>query len=235
MLSMQFVFLSSKSIAISTGVFRQSVWGVLSLTLENDTYPGVRMKSNHLNGKTVAILATEGFEQVELEQPKEALENAGAKTVVIAPEAGTKDGKIKGWDKTKWGDTVKVDMPLSEADASDFDMLVLPGGVMNPDKLRMEPDAVSLVKEFVAQGKPVAAICHGPWLLIEADVVRGSTMTSWPSLQTDLRNAGGNWVDEEVVEDDGLITSRKPEDIPAFSRKLIEVLEAEESEYRKAS
>jgi protease I len=193
------------------------------------------MKSNHLNGKTVAILATEGFEQVELEQPKEALENAGAKTVVIAPEAGTKDGKIKGWDKTKWGDTVKVDMPLSEADASDFDMLVLPGGVMNPDKLRMEPDAVSLVKEFVAQGKPVAAICHGPWLLIEADVVRGSTMTSWPSLQTDLRNAGGNWVDEEVVEDDGLITSRKPEDIPAFSRKLIEVLEAEESEYRKAS
>jgi len=193
------------------------------------------MKSNRLMGKTVAILATEGFEQVELEQPKEALENAGAKTVVIAPEAGTKDGKIKGWDKTKWGDTVKVDMPLSEADASDFDMLVLPGGVMNPDKLRMEPDAVSLVKEFVAQGKPVAAICHGPWLLIEADVVRGNTMTSWPSLQTDLRNAGVNWVDEEVVEDDGLITSRKPEDIPAFSRKLIEVLEAEEIEYRKAS
>ena len=193
------------------------------------------MKSNHLNGKTVAILATEGFEQAELEQPKEALENAGAKTEVIAPEKGIKDGKIKGWDKTKWGDTVKVDMPLSEADASDFDMLVLPGGVMNPDKLRMEPDAVSLVKEFVAQGKPVAAICHGPWLLIEADVVRGHTMTSWPSLQTDLRNAGVNWVDEEVVEDDGLITSRKPEDIPAFSKKIIEALVQAEAQYRKAS
>jgi len=193
------------------------------------------MKSNQLMGKTVAILATEGFEQAELEQPKEALENAGAKTVVIAPEKGIKNGKIMAWDKTKWGDTVKVDMQLSDADATDYDMLVLPGGVMNPDKLRMDQDAVDFVKEFVAEGKPIAAICHGPWLLIEADVVRGRTMTSWPSLQTDLRNAGADWVDEEVVEDDGLITSRRPDDIPAFNRKMIEVLEARGEQYRKAS
>jgi protease I len=193
------------------------------------------MRSNQLRGKTVAILATEGFEQAELEQPKEALENAGAKTVVIAPEKGIKNGKIMAWDRSKWGDTIKVDMQLSDADASDYDMLVLPGGVMNPDKLRMDQDAVDFVKEFVAEGKPIAAICHGPWLLIEADVVRGRTMTSWPSLQTDLRNAGVNWVDEEVVDDDGLITSRKPDDIPAFNKKMIEVLSSDAMQYRKAS
>jgi len=193
------------------------------------------MKNNRLMGKRVAILATEGFEQTELEMPKEALENAGATTVVIAPEKGIKDGKIKGWDKTKWGDAVKVDKVLDEAYPVDYDMLVLPGGVMNPDKLRADEMAVRFVKNFAQQGKPIAAICHGPWTLIEAGVVSGKTMTSWPSLKTDLTNAGAAWVDEEVVEDTGLITSRKPDDIPAFNKKIIELLAGEAVFYRKAS
>ena len=191
------------------------------------------MRSNELKGKRIAILATEGFEQAELEKPKEALENAGARTDVIAPESGIKNGKIRAWDKTRWGDTIPVDVALNEAEPDDYDMLVLPGGVMNPDKLRMDVDAVNFVTEIAARGIPIAAICHGPWTLIEADLVRGRMMTSWPSLQTDLRNAGADWVDEEVVEDDGLITSRKPADIPAFNRKMIEVLGA--MQYRKAS
>ena len=180
-------------------------------------------QSGTLNGMHIAILATQGFEQVELTKPKEALEKAGAKVDVIAPASGIKSGKIKGWDMKDWGDSVKADLELSQAKADSYDALVLPGGVMNPDKLRMDPQAVTFVKSFVSAGKPIAAICHGPWTLIEADAVRGKTMTSWPSLQTDLRNAGANWVDQEVAEDKGLITSRKPDDIPAFNQRMIEV------------
>lgn len=173
-----------------------------------------------LAGKKVAILATEGFEQVELTEPKKALEQAGATTEVIS----LKPGEIKGWKFTEWGDSVKVDRTVDEADVEDYDLLVLPGGVQNPDKLRMNDDAVAFVGDFLDSGKPVGAICHAPWTLIEADVVEGRKMTSWPSLQTDLENAGAEWVDEEAVVDGNLITSRKPDDIPAFNKKLIEAL-----------
>lgn len=172
---------------------------------------------NTLAGKKIAILATDGFEQSELEKPKKALEEAGAQTQVVSP----KDGKIKGWDTTDWGREVKVDVPLKSADPSQFDALLLPGGVQNPDKLRMDPDAVRFVKSFFDQGKPVAAICHGPWMLVETGAARGRSITSWPSLKTDIRNAGGTWVDEEVVTSDGVVTSRKPDDIPAFNREMI--------------
>jgi protease I len=171
-----------------------------------------------LSGKKVAILATDGFEQVELTEPKKALESAGATTQVVSP----KSGEIKGWKFKEWGDKIKVDKTLDEAKPSDYDALVLPGGVMNPDHLRMEPKAVQFVKEFVQSGKPVAAICHGPWTLIEAGVVRGKKMTSWPSVKTDLKNAGANWVDEKVVIDGQFVTSRKPDDIPDFNKALIE-------------
>lgn len=180
-------------------------------------------QSGKLKGLRVAIVATEGFEQVELTKPKEALEEAGARVEVISPKAGIKSGKIKGWNMTDWGDSVKVDVELSEAKEGNYDALVLPGGVMSPDKLRMDPQAVAFIKSFVKNKKPVAAICHGPWTLIEADAVRGKKMTSWPSLQTDLKNAGAQWVDEEVVEDNGLVTSRKPDDIPAFNQRVIEL------------
>jgi len=175
--------------------------------------------SNELQGKKVAILATDGFEQAELTDPKRDLEEAGATAHVIS----IKPGEIKGWDKTDWGKSVKVDKSLDQADARDYDILVLPGGQINPDKLRMDEKAVAFVKEFVESGKVTAAICHGPWTLIEADVVAGKTMTSWPSLKTDLRNAGADWVDREVVVDRNIVTSRKPEDIPAFSKKIIEL------------
>jgi protease I len=175
-----------------------------------------------LNGKKVAILATDGFEQVELTDPKKNLEEAGAAVTVLSLKA-TPD-EIKGWDKTDWGKKVKVDGQVSEADPAQFDALVLPGGQINPDKLRIDQDAVSFVKRFVATGKTTAAICHGPWVLIEADVVKGKTMTSWPSVHTDLKNAGANWVNQEVVVDGQFITSRKPEDIPAFSREIIKAL-----------
>jgi protease I len=171
-----------------------------------------------LRGKKIAILATDGFEQVELTEPRKALDLAGAQTVVVSPKAG----QIKGWKFKEWGDAVKVDRTLDEARAEEFDALLLPGGVMNPDRLRMEPKAVAFVQRFCDAGKIVAAICHGPWLLVEAGVVEGKTITSWPSLKTDIRNAGGNWVDKEVVADSQFITSRKPDDIPAFSRTLIE-------------
>ncbi|HZY61364.1 MAG TPA: type 1 glutamine amidotransferase domain-containing protein [Edaphobacter sp.] len=180
-------------------------------------------QSGTLNGMRVAILATQGFEQVELTKPKEALEKAGAKVEVISPASGIKSGKIKGWNHTDWGDSIKSDVELSQAKESNYSALMLPGGVMNPDKLRMDPQAVAFVKSFVSAGKPIAAICHGPWTLIEADAVRGKTMTSWPSLQTDLRNAGAKWVDQEVAEDHGLVTSRKPDDLPAFNQRMIEV------------
>jgi protease I len=176
------------------------------------------MANNNLNGKRVAILATDGVEQAELTEPRKALDQAGAKTFVISP----KSGKIKGWQHDHWGDEIPVDQTLDNANADTFDALMLPGGVMNPDRLRMNEKAVQFVHRFFEQGKPVAAICHGPWMLVEADVVRGRTVTSWPSLQTDLRNAGADWVDREVVTDEGLVTSRKPDDIPAFSAKMIE-------------
>ncbi|RRA47376.1 type 1 glutamine amidotransferase domain-containing protein [Acidipila sp. EB88] len=176
--------------------------------------------AQELAGKTVAILATDGFEQVELTEPKKALEAAGATTHVLS----LKDGEIKGWKFTDWGESVKVDKLVSEASPDDYDMLVLPGGVQNPDKLRVDNAAVAFVGEFFDSGKPIGAICHAAWTLIEADVVDGLTVTSWPSLETDLENAGAEWVDEEVVVDANLITSRKPDDLPAFNAKLIEVL-----------
>ena len=172
----------------------------------------------------VAILATDGFEQSELLEPKKALDKAEVETEIIAPKSGT----IRGWNKKEWGDEVLVTKSLEQADAEEYDALVLPGGVMNPDHLRMNPKAVEFVKSFVASGKPVAAICHGPWTLIEADAVRGKTVTSWPSLQTDLRNAGANWVDKEVVRDGQFIFSRKPDDIPAFNKAILDALEAQE-------
>lgn len=177
------------------------------------------MATGNLQGKKIAILATDGFEQVELLEPRKALDEAGAQTQVVSP----KDGKIKGWNTKDWGKEVQVDIPLKSAKPEEFDALLLPGGVMNPDHLRMDPQAVEFVKHFTDAGKPVAAICHGPWTLIEAGAVRGKTMTSWPSLKTDLRNAGANWVDKEVVADGTIVTSRKPDDIPAFNREMIRV------------
>jgi len=171
-----------------------------------------------LNKKKVAILVANGFEQVELAEPKRALEEAGATTHIVSPETGT----VLGWQHTNWGDKFPVDVALNQASADDYDALLLPGGVMNPDKLRMNPKAVQFVHAFFEAHKPVAAICHAPWTLIDAGVVKGRTMTSYPSLRTDLRNAGATWVDQEVVVDNGLVTSRKPDDIPAFNRKLIE-------------
>jgi protease I len=176
------------------------------------------MAQKTLTGKRVAILATDGVEQEELTRPRDALEAAGANTSVVSP----KTDQIKAWQHGTWGDKIAVDVPLSSAKADDFDALMLPGGVMNPDRLRMDPKAVEFVRSFFAKGKPVAAICHAPWMLVEADVVRGRTITSWPSLRTDLKNAGADWVDREVVTDEGLVTSRKPDDIPAFNRKMIE-------------
>ncbi len=174
--------------------------------------------SESLKGRKVAILATDGFEQSELIEPRKALDHAGAKTVVIAP----KSGAIKGWKAKNWGDDVAVDVPLDKASPDDYDALLLPGGVLNPDRLRTESKAVSFVRAFFDSEKPVAAICHGPMMLIEADVLRGRRLTSWPSLKTDIRNAGGEWSDAEVIVDRGLVTSRKPDDIPAFNRKMIE-------------
>ena len=174
--------------------------------------------NNKLDGIKVAILATDGFEQSELFEPKKALEEAGAKVSIVSLEAG----EIKGWNHKEWGDSIAVDLTVADANAEDFDALELPGGVMNPDKLRMDEKAVQFVKSFFDAGKPVAAICHAPWTLIEAGVVRGRTVTSWSSLRTDLENAGAKWVDQEVVTDNGLVTSRKPDDIPAFNKKMIE-------------
>lgn len=171
-----------------------------------------------LSGKKFAILATDGFEQSELFEPKKALEDAGAQTEIVSNH----EGEIKGWNHKDWGETIKVDKLVSSVDARDYDGLVLPGGVMNPDTLRMDPQAVAFVNMFVSVGKPVAAICHSPWLLVEANVVNGRKLTSWPSLQTDIRNAGGEWVDEQVVVENGLVTSRKPDDLPAFCQKMIE-------------
>lgn len=171
-----------------------------------------------LQGKTIAFLATDGFEQVELTEPWKAVEDAGGQPVLVS----LKSGKIQGVHHDKPGDQFKVDQVVKDVDAADFDGLMLPGGVFNPDALRMDNDAVEFVREFFQQGKPVAAICHGPWTLVEAGVVEGRTLTSWPSVKTDIRNAGGNWVDEECVVDQGLVTSRNPDDLPAFNKKMVE-------------
>jgi protease I len=171
-----------------------------------------------LDQKKICILVEEGFEQVELTEPRKALEEAGAKTETVSP----REGKVRGWNRTEWGEEIPVDVPLTSASADRYDALLLPGGVMNPDKLRRNPYAQNLVKSFFDAHKPVAAICHGPWTLIDAGVVSGRRLTSYPSIQTDLKNAGAEWVDQEVVVDDGLITSRKPDDIPAFNRAMIE-------------
>ena len=173
---------------------------------------------NELRGKRIAALVDDGFEQVELTEPKQALENAGARVDIVSPQPQ----KVKGWEHTKWADEFPVDRRLDSVTAGEYDALLLPGGVMNPDRLRMNQRAVAFVKAFAESGKPIAAICHGPWTLIDAGVVRGRTMTSWPSLATDLRNAGANWVDQECVNDNGLVTARKPADIPAFNKKMIE-------------
>jgi len=172
-----------------------------------------------LEGKKVAALVARGFEQVELLQPREALEKAGAMVDVVSPET---NGKVRGWNHTDWGEDVDVDVTLDEAVSTNYDALLLPGGVMNPDILRTIPQAVQFTREFFDAGKPIAAICHGPWTLVEADVVRGLRVTSWPSLETDLENAGAEWTDNEVVVDRGIVTSRRPDDIPAFNDKMIE-------------
>ncbi len=174
--------------------------------------------AQELNGKKIAILVADGFEQVEMTEPRKALMEAGAQTVLISPA----QGKVKAVQHDDPGDTFPVDLALDQAQPGDYDGLLLPGGVANPDKLRVIPQAVRFAKAFFDAGKPVAAICHGPWLLVEAGEVKGRTLTSWPSLQTDIRNAGGDWVDEPVMTHRGLTTSRKPDDIPAFNKKMIE-------------
>jgi protease I len=171
-----------------------------------------------LKGKRVAILVTHGFEQVELTEPRKALQEAGATAHVVSPA----EGRVKGWNFTQWGEELPVDVPLAQARADDYDALLLPGGVMNPDQLRIDLKALAFVKPFFDARKPVAVICHGPWTLIDAGVVRGRRMTSWPSVRTDLKNAGADWVDEAVVVDQGLVSSRKPDDIPQFNAKMIE-------------
>lgn len=171
-----------------------------------------------LRGVRVAILATDGFEPSELLEPRKALDDAGAQTYIVSPRAG----RIRGWHERDWGEEIQVDLTIEEARDHDFDALMLPGGMMNPDRLRMTPSAVSFVRSFVDATKPIAAICHAPWMLIEAECVRGRRVASWPSLRTDLANAGATWVDEAVVHDGDLVTSRRPGDIPAFNREMIQ-------------
>lgn len=182
-----------------------------------------------LNGKKVAILVAEGFEQSEMVEPRKALEQAGAQTEIVSPA----EGEVQGWNHFDKGDRFHVDVPVEAANAEQYDALLLPGGVANPDQLRANPRAVQFVRKFFDACKPVGVICHGPWTLIEAGVVKGRTLTSWPSLKTDLSNAGAKWVDEEVVVDQGLVSSRKPADLPAFSRKLVEEI-AEGAHVRSA-
>jgi protease I len=174
--------------------------------------------ADKLSGKKVAILAADGFEEVELTKPRKALNDAGAKTSVVSIKAG----KIQGMNHADKGATVDVDLTLEDAKPQEFDALLIPGGLMNPDTLRSTDEAVEFVRHFFRQGKPVAAICHAPWVLIDAEVVSGRTITSWPAIKTDVRNAGATWVDQDVVVDNGLVTSRKPDDIPAFNEKMIE-------------
>jgi protease I len=172
-----------------------------------------------LDNLKVAVLVADGFEQSEMAEPRRALDQAGAQTVLIS----LKPGEVRAWSQANWGASFPVDRVLNDVRADEFDALLLPGGVLNPDKLRMAKDAVDFVKAFGDAGKPIAAICHGPWTLINAGIAKGKRMTSWPSLETDLRNAGAHWVDEEFVVDGNVVTSRKPDDIPAFSRAMIEL------------
>ena len=171
----------------------------------------------NLNGMKVAILIEEGFEEVEMTKPRKALDDAGAKTSIVSP----KDTTVRAWDMTDWSKEYSVDVRLDQARPEDFDALLLPGGVINPDKLRMQPKAVAFAKAFFDAGKPVAAICHGPWTVIETGYARGRRIACWPSLKTDLRNAGAEWMDQEAVRDGNLVSSRKPDDIPAFNREMI--------------
>ena len=175
-----------------------------------------------LAGRKIAILLTDGFEQVEMVEPRKALENAGAETVLVSP----REPEVQGWLHFEKGDRFRVDTPLHSARAGDYDALLLPGGVANPDQLRAIPEAVQFVRAFLNAKKPVAAICHGPWMLIEANGVKGHILTSWPSLKTDIQNAGGEWHDREVIADGGIVTSRKPEDLPAFNRAMVEEFSA---------
>jgi protease I len=174
---------------------------------------------NKLQDSKIAILVADGFEQVEMTEPRKALDEAGARTVLIS----LKSGQVQGMDHDEKGDSFNVDKTLESVTAQEFDALLLPGGVANPDKLRMVPAAVQFVSSFVSEGKPIAAICHGPWMLVESGAVKGATVTSWPSLKTDVTNAGGSWVDREVVVDRMLVTSRKPDDIPAFNKEMLEL------------
>ena len=174
--------------------------------------------ARQLDGKKVAILVTDGFEQVEMTKPREALDEAGAETKIVS----LKPGKIQGMHHADKGDKFDVDLTLDVARPEEFDALLIPGGLINPDALRSNDDALEFARHFFREGKPVAAICHGPWVLIDAGVVRGRTLTSWPAIKTDVKNAGGKWINEEVVVDNGLVTSRKPDDIPAFNKKMIE-------------
>ncbi len=189
------------------------------------------MAEQRLRGMSVAALFTDGVELIEYLEPARVLNEAGVTVMVIAPH----DGDVKSWDRTNWGDTIHVDQTFDQAQSSQFDALLLPGGVMNPDKLRTVPEAVRFVREMIEDGKPVAAICHGPWMLVEAGVLRGRTVTSWPSLQTDIRNAGGTWVDKEVVYENGLVTSRKPDDLPAFCQRMLDVFAQGKIERPKAT
>jgi protease I len=174
--------------------------------------------ANELQGKKIAFIATEGVEEAELTEPWKAVKEAGAQPELISIE----DGEVQAWEHFDKGGSFKVDKTIEEASVDDYDGLVLPGGVANPDQLRTDENVVSFIREFAATGKPIGVICHGPWTLIEAGVVEGRRMTSWPTLQTDLRNAGADWVDEEVVVDQGLVSSRKPDDLPAFNAKIVE-------------
>jgi protease I len=176
-----------------------------------------------LKGKKVAVLAADMFERVELEEPRKALEEAGAEVEIVS----IRDGEIKGFDHFDPANTVEVDKTVEEVSPDDYDALLVPGGVGNPDQLRGDENAVAFVREFAAAGKPMAVICHGPWVLVESGVVRGKRVTSWPTLETDIRNAGGEWVDEEVVVDGTLVTSRKPDDIPAFNREMLRIFSGE--------
>ena len=185
----------------------------------------------NLKGKKVAILAADGFEQSELESPRDALDQAGATVRIVSLDSGD----IKGWQHDKWGDSVEVDVTIDHADAADFDALVLPGGVMNPDLLRTDEKVLRFVRDFFKQQKPVAAICHGPWTLINAGVVAGRKMTSYHTIRKDLENAGAKWVDEQVVVDNGLVTSRRPDDLDAFNAKMIEEIEKGRHEGQKAA
>jgi protease I len=187
--------------------------------------------ANELQNKRVAFLATDMVEQVELTEPWKAVQEAGATPELISLD----EGEIQGFNHYDKADTFKVDKTVEEARADDYDALVIPGGVGNPDTMRADENAVELTRQFFEQGKPVGVICHGPWMLVEAGVVRGRTVTSWPSLQTDIRNAGGNWVDQEVVVDQGLVTSRKPDDLPAFNAKIIEEFAEGRHEQQAAS